>query len=378
MITARSPFDDFKPLKPLEKMGKNEKCWCNSGRKWKNCHRNRSELKSLPLSAFHAKFYDEAKQTRVCSYPAAPVECSDTFSASHTIQKRTGLSELAENQHVLSARNRGTNEKLFTLGKIGINIASTFYGFCSKHDNNTFKPAEISTEPNEDVAFLLSYRALCYEIYMKKVAVQTFEYTRDHIDRGVDFLRQSHMQQTICAAIFSNSLGFREHVRLKRDWDSALVAGDRSSFKWASFQFDGLLPIATSGAFFPEFDFTGKQLQELDAPLGSLALLAFNILPIDGKATAIFGWLDNKEQNEIFVNSLKNVPDSHLSSTIIQFAFDVSDNLFVRPSWWEQINIEKKNYLVKNLRNSTPGEKWSKGLVPRDPPLSSLEVLSRR
>lgn len=366
------------PLDPKAKMSRNEKCWCRSDKKWKKCHEPRSQLKTLPVSAVHARFYEEAKRTKLCLHPAAPSACSDTFSAAHTIQKRTGLLALAEEKHVLSARNRSPHENSKLLARVGINVASTFYGFCSEHDNHTFRPAEASSAPNEDVAFLLSYRALCFEIYMKKIASQTLEFARETLDRGCDFDQQCKIQQGLAGSIFSNQLGHDEHVRLKGEWDAALTSGDRTNFEWAFVQFDGLLPVATSGVYFPERDFSGNLLQAFDAPVGSLALMGFNILPIGGKTTAVFGWLDQKRQNTRLIETLRAIPDSHLASALIQFAFDTSDNLFVKESWWHNLDPERKSYLEQNLRNSLPGGKWHDGLVPRTPPLLELPILSRR
>ena len=51
---------------------------------------------------------------------------------------------------------------------VGINSATTFTGFCSLHDQQLFKP--IDTElllPTPEQVFLLHYRALCRELYVK-------------------------------------------------------------------------------------------------------------------------------------------------------------------------------------------------------------------
>ncbi|NVE95927.1 SEC-C metal-binding domain-containing protein [Altererythrobacter lutimaris] len=377
MAILNNPFDEYAPLEPTEQMKRNEICWCRSGRKWKNCHRLRSDKSPLPLSAFNARFYEEAKTTKFCLHPSAPAGCSDTVCAAHTIQKRTGLIALAEDRHVLSARDSSPASGSNLLQKVGIKKASTFYGFCADHDNRTFKPAESADQPNENVAFLLSYRALCFEVYTKKIGLQTLHFCRDNMDRGQAFPEQARIQQLLAASIFSTSLGYAEHLRSKDDWDAALLSGDRSNFSWSFVKFDGLLPIATSGVFIPEFDFEGNQLQALDAPRGSLALLGFNILPISGKTCAVFGWLDKKPQNARFLETLHAVPESHLASALIQFGFDTCDNLFVNPSWWDQLDKEKKTYLERNLRGSTPGSKWPTGLIPNDPPVLELPVIAR-
>ncbi|WP_424770136.1 hypothetical protein [Pontixanthobacter sp.] len=325
----------------------------------------------------HARFYQEAKQAKTCYHPKKPDECCGTFAKAHTVQKQTGLNLIAEEGHVLSARNLKPNNRNEALERIGIQVASTFQGFCAKHDNELFQPAETASVPSAEVAFLLTYRALCYEIHTKQTAIRTFEFIRDNIDKGLPFISQSNAQESIAASLFSTRLGFNEHLAIKRSWDAALLSKDYSNFRWCYARFDGIIPAATSGVFFPEVDFKGDRLQPLDAPIGTLAMMGFNVLPIGGKSSILFGWLDGKDQNKRFVESFLKLPDSILASAVIQFCFDTSDNLFVRPSWWLSLRSDAKKYLTNNLRNSVPGEKWLDGLVPRLPSLLKLAIIER-
>ena len=259
---------------------------------------------------------------------------------------------------------------------IGINKASTFRGFCSKHDSRTFEKAENVKHFDKNVAFLLCYRALCFEAYMKMVAVKTLDFFRDAIDRGKSFEEQADAQDGLSRFIYTTRLGQFEHERLKAIWDGVLAGYGGPDFQWYAIQFEGTIPLVTSGAFFPERDFLGNTLQPITSPVGSLALLGFNILPIDGRTCAIFGWLDKKNQNLKFIESLHKISSNLLASSIIQFAFDTSDNLFVRPSWWKGLPTQPHKFLLEILRNSTPGGKQPDGLVPRIPPIMKLPVRS--
>ncbi|OYY64810.1 SEC-C metal-binding domain-containing protein, partial [Sphingomonas sp. 28-62-11] len=215
MYVSGSPFREYKPLQPVREMRRNEFCWCTSGKKWKRCHAIREHQVQLPLPVLHSKFYNEAKVTGICFHPDAPEKCSGGAIRAHTIQKRTGLLEIAENGHVLSGRNSNPRTNTDDLQLIGINSASTFRGFCSFHDTITFRAAEIINNPTKLAAFLLSYRASCYEIYMKQVALPTLRFLRDNLDAGRSFDEQAEIQQELNAAIFSMKLGFGEHSRLK-------------------------------------------------------------------------------------------------------------------------------------------------------------------
>lgn len=358
-------------------MGRNEACWCRSGRKWKKCHASRESQTPLPNPVLRSKFQGEAKLTGKCFHPDAPTDCSGAAIRAHTIQKRSGLQEIAEKGHVLSGRNADPRREREDLELTGVNSASTFRGFCSFHDTVTFREAEITQVPTKAAAFLLSYRALCFEIYMKQVAIPTLEFIKDNLDAGKSFEDQAEIQQLIYGCLFSMRVGFEEHSKLKIAWDAAFNEKDYKNFQWAFTKFDISLPIATSGVFFPERDFEGHALQHITAPVGSLALLGFNVIPIAGQTSIIFGWLDNKRQNRRFIESFSKITDDFLASAVVQFCFDTSDNIFVKPSWWANLAKIPKKYLLWNLRNSTPGDKQPDGLVPRSPPIIHAQVLER-
>jgi SEC-C motif len=91
-------------LAPSEKMGRNDPCWCLSGRKWKDCHREREFQKPINVFQVSQMMYEEFAKG-YCLHPeASPETCSKIINA-HTIQRNGGLSAIAELNHVLSKRH---------------------------------------------------------------------------------------------------------------------------------------------------------------------------------------------------------------------------------------------------------------------------------
>jgi hypothetical protein len=56
------------PIKPVEKMGRNEPCWCRSGLKYKRCHFRREEQKPINVFEVEAKLMAELREG-YCSHP---------------------------------------------------------------------------------------------------------------------------------------------------------------------------------------------------------------------------------------------------------------------------------------------------------------------
>src|SRR4051812_15182368 len=79
--------------------GRNDPCWCTSGRKYKKCHLDADESSSSDRQRFRGELVD-AIRSPGCMHPHAPSGCSNR-SRAHTISRAAALSALAENGHVV-------------------------------------------------------------------------------------------------------------------------------------------------------------------------------------------------------------------------------------------------------------------------------------
>jgi SEC-C motif len=130
-------------------MGRNERCWCGSGKKWKLCHLGREQQEPVNVYEHMRAMRDQFGKGR-CSHPeAGPDTCGGRVIRSHTIQKHGGLAAIAEDGHVISVRSAFErlryNEGQIIPAKMGVNRASTFLGFCDRHDSEMFKSVENGT-----------------------------------------------------------------------------------------------------------------------------------------------------------------------------------------------------------------------------------------
>ena len=113
-----------------------------------------------------------------CLHPeASPDTCGTRIIRAHTIQRKGGLAQITENGHVISVKagfeDIFKNEGQVIPRQISARDASTFTGFCDRHDNEMFKPVEAGRPIlNEETIFLLSFRALAYELYTKESALR--------------------------------------------------------------------------------------------------------------------------------------------------------------------------------------------------------------
>ena len=167
--------------------------------------------------------------------------------------RSSSLVHIADNSHVLSFRVDVTSLK--TYGSAlppkprGIQNASTFTGFCTKHD--IFRPLENAPfTATSEQCFLLAYHALARELYLKTNS-------RLHYQTRLPKLASQHgLHHPFvlhgAASAQGTADGERDLTSHKRNYDRAPLASDHSSIKSYVIELATPPPVMCSGAFIPE------------------------------------------------------------------------------------------------------------------------------
>jgi len=329
--SIKSEFIPPPPLEPKQEMGRNEPCWCGSGKKWKKCHRERHLKQEIPIGKLVNDHLEEKKKG-TCLHPeASRGSCSNRIVKAHTIQRAGGLSAIAENGHVISGK-RGYEKIVKNEGKIvpeplGIGKASTFMGFCSLHDNELFEPIETgSLTLNHEAAFLLSFRAISYEFLSKQNAIDFVEIQRE-MDRGKDFEVQIAIQQHLHVYKAGLIRGMQNLKDWKAEYDRMFISHDYPAMPHYAVEFDGVLPFVCCGGFHAEVDFNGHQLQIIsrsDAPMEHVCL---NVSVVGSKSYLAFGWYGSPNgPAEEFVKSFKSIDNKEKANSCLIMAVEQLEN----------------------------------------------------
>ena len=122
--------------------------------------------------------------------PQSKHNCSAKIVKAHTVPQAS-LSRIAIDGHVLSFLPNATNLEKYGAAlppqRRGIRLASTFTGFCAKHDDSVFAPLEkVPFTGTSEQCFLLAYRALARELYLKKVNLRYWDRRRDQISKELE------------------------------------------------------------------------------------------------------------------------------------------------------------------------------------------------
>ncbi|WP_323905482.1 YecA family protein [Aeromonas veronii] len=330
------------------KIGRNEKCWCGSGKKFKYCHYGRENEK--PISKGEAIGYSKKNSSRQCCYVPHELkhECSQKIINAHTISNSGSLKEIAdESNHVLGLKinlsNIMKNEGKLTLEKIGINQASTFKGFCSIHDKSLFSCIEDREFiGDEEQCLALMYRSVAKDIYAKEGGLNTAKFIKSG-DKGKPLLDQFFIQKLISEQQKGIEAALAELSSLKLQLDEQLLGKSVGNFSHLIISSISPIPVAVSSVFSPTTDFDGNSIQDLSNLTVMAEKLAFNSFSSDGKGYVVFSWQKNSTKVVSFINSLLALNPDKIFSALIRFFFGVAENTFTSPLWWNKLSDKQKN-----------------------------------
>lgn len=345
------------PLSAKAKMAPNELCWCRSGRKWKKCHKDREHQPLANPFELIAR-QEEIFRAGFCSHPEAPSACSGKVIRSHTVQKSGGLTAIAEGGHVMSGRGNKnylhrTSGRL-TPQKTGVNSASTYNGFCSPHDTLLFRPIESGQVAlTAETAFLSVFRGVAFENFNKRAELACAHALRDVIDAGRPLSVQVELQNYVAAWAAGIEIALGEIGDLKADLDGRFKARDFKGISAHETTFDGILPMAVTCAFHPEFDLQGERLQSLMHLELEYVTLGTSVR--DGQTVVSFGWMGGVDTpGAKLAASFGALPDEDKATAFILLCLIHSENWHARPSWWEGLTDAQKRYVETLMRRGLP------------------------
>ena len=331
--------------------GRNEPCWCGSGKKYKKCHRNRASEKEVPFEALVQEM-QEAWDQKKCLHPQAAAGVCDRIVSAHTIQRSHVLQRITDSSnHVRSFHplKPDFSTGRLELRRIGWREASTFTGFCGKHDSATFKPLEEADfVGSPEQCFLIGYRALCHEVYQKTGMVRSYPRMRDLVDRGLPAEHQRELQAFWANQNAGAEKGLKDFQQLKRIMDEHLLRRDYSGWNRAVIHFRGDLCVASTGAISPNRDMDGNALQTLHDPDSEIQELLLGVVATADGGAVVFCWRACDLAPNRFVQSLLAKARQRLPSLVVQFIFAYVENTYFSNDWWDSLSRVNREY-IENL-----------------------------
>jgi hypothetical protein len=341
---------------------RNKPCWCNSGLKYKDCHLDRT---TKPPVTMQEKLQDvhTSYNKRYCIHPNAGVDCDGDIIKAHTIQRSGGLTTIAREGHVYTL-NPGVT-KLIKTGSpaatlIGVHNASTFTGFCNFHDTATFRPIETNPfQSTQEHTFLLAYRALCRELFLKRARVEHLSKARRN-DRGADMVKQVWWQTFINTQERAERSSLKYLEQEKALYDRCLTNADYSPVYFYVVRIDCTPDFMCSGGIMPDYDFHGNRLQVLTDYHQKPDFMTVSVISTDNGGAIVFSWAGSNKAGEELIKSLDSYSDNEICHAVVRLCFEYIENVFPSPDWWERLSDAQREYLVNRMASEIQLDKRRK------------------
>lgn len=332
------------------KQGRNDHCWCGSGLKYKKCHLNRDKQQPVEKSQIFKQlnsFYDY----KTCSAPKSiKHECSQNIVKAHSVSKGSSLKEIAKAGHVLTtfkAISPTYKTSKLEPKKVGINRASTFTGFCGHHDNTLFSEIEDKEfKATEKQCFLVAYRALSREIFVKNRANSTLEMTKN-LDKGMNLPFQKRHQAIQSYLSNNNDLSTGDLEYLKDILDSCFEEDKFERINHLVFKLEQAPQVMASAAVAPTVDFQGNLIQSITSdPKIIPDYLIINVFSSNGTGYIVLSWVEEHQKTcmELYKSLMKT---SSPEDSLTVFLFAMIENIYLSEEWWNNLVEEDKEYLMK-------------------------------
>lgn len=333
----------------MRNLGRNDPCWCASGKKYKKCHldrefqeaRNPWDAVAANKKAFHVK--------RCFAEDADLGPCEGNIVKAHTVSRGPNLSKIAKRGKVVRytvnrSGLRKAGGKLIAT-EIGIGDASVFHGFCSGHDRRLFSCIENEAfigRPDQCLA--IAYRTLSREFYGKNATSHLRETLRD-FDKGKSPTEQIRLQHVLQLINHGNELAKKDLAHTHGKLTRALVEGRGNVLQSMIIEFESVLPFMLAGAWSPLTDLFGNELQDglTNKPLEQIFISSF---AANSRSYICVSWLNiGVAPGEIIAQQLRRLPIAQQASAILQFSIKHIENIFYDPEWFNLLSVDHRTQI---------------------------------
>lgn len=323
------------------KLGRNEPCWCGSKKKYKYCHLGRDKQAPVDKGTI-MKEMNNFNSKKICSVPESmKFECSKKIIKAHSVSKSSSLKAIAVDGHVYTTFKTNHDfsvSKRVRPKKVGINQASVFTGFCSTHDKHIFAPIEDNAfDKSAYHCFLVAYRSLCRELFVKESAANTFSFAQK-LDKGKSLNEQVMIQQMAKYYGSNNDLTMGDLQYLKQKLDHMFTTGVFDDLHHLVVELKLPPRVMTSAVLGYTVGFDGKLLQIISNDPKDIPDYVFiNSFSSENRGYIVLSWLkEHSISNLKFVNQL--LQTGSMSNSLSIFTFAMVENIYISPEWWESLN----------------------------------------
>lgn len=343
----------------IRMMREDDPCWCGSKKTVSSCHWKRQDARPVSMAQQVGLRVGIFKRNRICSATFDSVNCEiKNIICAHTIQRNGALRAMAEDGHVGSLYQQVGDISDVNVKRGVKHIASVFYGFCRKHDNELFECLEKKPVAlNAECLWASSYRSICHEHYQKTAAIEGAKAQLNFADNGMPLPWQLMVQSEIRHSLAQHKLGLSFINTIKQRFEQ-IYANPQGKLQGWLVTFNGPPQLAVSGAFSPFYSLDGQQIQGGEAT-HHVEHFAISTVIYEGGIAWIIACLPEQHIVVHFLEQLFRRSHAEIMAILSWAVFAWNENVYFPLSWWEglsEINKDALLELAQKANCTTPYE----------------------
>ncbi|WP_042141894.1 hypothetical protein [Paucisalibacillus sp. EB02] len=302
------------------------------------------------------EFYQSVKSKKKCMFPNCE---SKSIKRSHTIPKSGSLKLISDDSHLLYPHlDEDSDELRMVMDRIGIGDASTFPGFCKKHEM-IFSEFEQKKEIDSiEQAKLQAYRSICREIvidklHLDKVRIAIYKYKNERnkqyrlvlenkISKKIEKVKVEYDDYRIKFAKIAQSkltekLEFSSKIH-KKFLEIIKNEQTQENVVMNVVNIDMKFPVALSGVGYANITDNKKNNREIK--------MILNVIPFKSSTVLIFaGDIIDKDILENHYDYVVQHP-LFILNFIESFMMHGTDHWFIQPKIWNEMDGIKQKYIL--------------------------------
>lgn len=306
-----------------------------------------------------------------CFHPSK-AECVLPIKQAHSLQRNGRLSLIEEEVngqnciYTVTSFSSDRNVHLKDFIPVGKKEASTFYGFCFKHDTDVFSPIEnFDFDGSDKHLFLHSYRSFAHSYHQKKQELQLFKSNWDVLK----MMPKDVVEQYVHGV----ELGLKDMQPEKDFLDDLLINEKYNHLEYSLFETNDFYPFGCSSLITPHFTVNNTPLEDdiysTESPWTSLI---FTVVPDKKNSFIVVATNPNNKKAMTFLDDLEDLDDEKYLLAISSLITTMAENTFWSPKLWDAMSIDAKNVMKNNARYIFDSTK------PKVFPWSSLNLYQKR
>lgn len=277
-------------------------------------------------------------------------ECVLPIKQAHSLQRNGRLSLIEEEVngqnclYTVTSFSSSKKKHLEDFIPVGKKIASTFYGFCHKHDTDVFEPIENNRFDGSDKhLFLHSYRSFAHSYHSKIQELQLYKSNWEAMRKMPKLQRD--------AMIAGAELALND-IKPEKDFlDDLLLNETYSGLEYSLFETNEFYPFGCSSLITPHYTVKNEPLEanifDNSAPWISVIL---TVVPDKSNSFSILAANPNSPPALKFIDHIEELNDEKYLLAISTLMTAFAENTFWSPKLWDAMSESAKRVLRNNAQ----------------------------